>query len=79
VPYGVKITAGGVDYSFVLDTEQGVRELVENSMRVTAVRVWDENVIPMRELTHEEVSQMMRFNENDDADFDSGLTAGLRA
>lgn len=77
--YGVKITAGGVDYSFVLDTEQGVRELVENSMRVTSVRVWDENVVPMRELSHEEVSQMMRFDENDDADFDSELTAGLRA
>jgi hypothetical protein len=79
VSYGVKITAGGVDYSFVLDTEQGVRELVENSMRVTSVRVWDENVVPMRELSHEEVSQMMRFDENDDADFDSELTAGLRA
>lgn len=77
--YGVKITAGGVDYSFVLDTEQGVRELVENSMRVTSVRVWDENVVPMRELTHEEVSQMMRFDDDDIAEFDSELTAGLRA
>jgi hypothetical protein len=63
VPYGVQITAGGTDYSFVLDTEQGVRELVENSMRVTAVRVWNENEFPARELTKDEVSKMMRFDE----------------
>ena len=63
MPYGVQITAGGADYSFVLDSEQGVRELVENSMRVTAVRVWNENESPVRELTKDEVNQMMRLDE----------------
>ena len=63
MPYGVQITAGGTDYSFVLDSEQGVRELVENSMRVTAVRVWNENESPVRELTKDEVNQMMRLDE----------------
>jgi len=63
VPYGVQITAGGTDYSFVLYSEQGVRELVDNSLRVTAVRVWNENEFPARELTKDEVSQMMRLDE----------------
>lgn len=63
MPYGVKITAGGTDYSFVLYSEQGVRELVDGCHRVTAVRVWNENENPVRELTKDEVSQMMRLDE----------------
>ena len=60
--YGVLITAGGHEFSFVLDNEQGVRELVDNSLRVTAVRVWDENQHPSRELTTEEVNKMMHLD-----------------
>jgi len=61
--YGVLITAGGHEHSFVLDNEQGVRELVDGSKRVTAVRVWDESQHPSRELTNEEINKMMRLDE----------------
>lgn len=63
MPYGVKITAGGTDYSFVQYSEQGVRELVDGCHRVTEVRVWNENESPVRELTKDEVSRMMRLDE----------------
>lgn len=61
--YGVVITAGGTDFRFVLDNEQGIRELVDGSKRVTAVRVWDESQHPSRELTSEEVNKIMRLDE----------------
>jgi hypothetical protein len=77
MPYGVQITAGGRDYSFVLDTEKGVRELVDGSMRVTAVRVWNENVHPVVELTKDEVNAIMQIDDNAPEPIHYDLPEGL--
>lgn len=40
--YGVLITAGGVPYSFHIDTTAGVKELIEGSTDITALTVTEE-------------------------------------
>jgi hypothetical protein len=38
--YQVAITAGGVEYFFALDTKEDVKTLVNESYRVTGVKIW---------------------------------------
>ncbi len=42
VTYGVLITAGGTEYSFHIETALGVKELIEGSTDITALKVTEE-------------------------------------
>jgi hypothetical protein len=58
VMYGVEITSVGTTYNFVLDSRTKVQELVNNSFRVTKVRIWDETH-NQRELSEQEVLNLL--------------------
>lgn len=57
--YGVEITSAGTTYNFVIDSRTKVQELVNNSFRVTKVRIWDETQSPAKELSSDEVMELV--------------------
>lgn len=55
--FGVEITSAGTDYVFLVDTEESIRELVNNSLRVSKVNVWSDK--ELRYLSNEEVCDLV--------------------
>jgi hypothetical protein len=58
--YGVEITSIGSTYSFVADNRESVATLINNSFRVTSVKVWDETRVPARLLTSDEIMEICK-------------------
>jgi hypothetical protein len=58
--YGVVLsTVEGRDFNFELDTPKAVRELIQNSHRVTGVQIWDESGEESVELSKQEVVEFL--------------------
>jgi DNA-binding protein len=53
--YQVSITAAGTEYFFAVDNQEGVRTLVNESYRVTSVKIWEDS----KELTTAQINNLV--------------------